>query len=298
MKIATIIAMLAAFALVATPLWTVNAAAETIEDPAVIDTTGADWDYRVYGDADGYIIMADRSTEIHYGDYGFYMFGAPSTNEVHGADWDYRVYGDANGFIICGTKNNEIHGDGGGINIIFKDGSDGKTLTGDDGGAIIIFASPQNEEIHGDGGGFIICSKGFNSIIRNVNGSAVMFGAPSNDEIHGENGTEPARMGGKIALCFFDSDFNPNLDNIMTLIKSILGDDIIITGIPDDAEFVTFVGGDDQQPIILGFQFGYGWCILVHSNSELLDNNTSFQIILSIGPGDGLYGDNYKPYAY
>jgi hypothetical protein len=70
MKITAIIAMLVVFALFATPLWTTNAKAETIDDPVVIDTTGADWDYCIYGDANGYIIFATKNTEIHGEDGG------------------------------------------------------------------------------------------------------------------------------------------------------------------------------------------------------------------------------------
>jgi len=70
MKRTAIIAMLVVFALFATPLWTTNAKAETIDDPVVIDTTGADWDYCIYGDANGYIIFATKNTEIHGEDGG------------------------------------------------------------------------------------------------------------------------------------------------------------------------------------------------------------------------------------
>ena len=61
MKRTAIIAILAAFVLMATPLLTTNATAEIVEDPIKIATTGADWDYRVYGDGNGNLVMIESN---------------------------------------------------------------------------------------------------------------------------------------------------------------------------------------------------------------------------------------------
>ena len=84
MKRIAIFAMLAVFVLLATPLLTTSAMAETVEDPIVVDTTGADWDYRVYGDANGNIFMVKSN------------FGQDDELQDF-TDWDYRVYGDVIG---------------------------------------------------------------------------------------------------------------------------------------------------------------------------------------------------------
>ena len=125
MKRTAIFAMLAVFALLATPLLTTNANADTVEDPIVIDTTGADWDYRVYGDGNGNLVIEqfnfgqdDELQDFSIGDdtclgvvYGRLHAMAQDGNEIClGVVYGRLHMMDQNGnMYIRGLPNNEIH---------------------------------------------------------------------------------------------------------------------------------------------------------------------------------------------
>ena len=119
MKRTAIFAMLAVFALLATPLLTTNAS-------AVIDeremTTGADCGYFVYGDANGNMVCVstDNGDVIGgewYGGGDEVPFNICEEEQVYGGAYP------ADAVEMLGEEPNQYPF------IIFKDGSDGKTYT-------------------------------------------------------------------------------------------------------------------------------------------------------------------------
>jgi hypothetical protein len=194
----------------------------------------------------------------------------------------YTITGEEDGYdLLASIQNDEIHGvetwwglccagldastlefsvdDGNGICLGVVYGRLGAPTSNEihqmNGFMYMVFASPQNEEIHGEDGGIIIFSKGFNSIIR------------------AGNDTEPQ-------LNSDAGDYSPSTDAEWNYCVYIGG------------EIVSFVGGDDQQPIVVGadngmacYNMGWwgkchslyidanGYIIMMDKNNEIHDEN-------------------------